>query len=243
MSKKITKKDEVEENILNLINKANRPYNYQMVEAAFPSMGKTQIVKTLKSLGEQGKLTFKENNKAIIYWRIQDTGPKLDEQGYEIPQESIHDLNRKLDGINRQLEVEQDTLKSLISQSKQLNNQLSDDQIQKEVDQLSTENKELESKLLTFQTKEIMSDKDKQRLDDTIKKARSEWIKRKALFRDILDQVLERSNKKKKDLQEDIGWETDEDLKIQMIPDYSKPLPQQNLSSTNDESPYKKQKR
>ncbi|KAN0009226.1 hypothetical protein ACTFIU_006499 [Dictyostelium citrinum] len=241
MSKKITKKDEVEENILNLINKANRPYNYQMIEAAFPSMGKTQIVKTLKSLGEQGKLSFKENNKAIIYWRVQDTGPKLDEQGYEIPQESIHDLNRKLDGINKQLEVEQDTLKSLISQTKQLNNQLSDEQIQKEINQLSTENKELESKLLAFQTKEIMSDKDKQRLDETIKKARSEWIKRKALFRDILDQVLERSNKKKKDLQEDIGWETDEDLKIQMIPDYSKPLPQQ--TSTNDESPYKKQKR
>ncbi|EGC35235.1 hypothetical protein DICPUDRAFT_152437 [Dictyostelium purpureum] len=225
MSKKYSKKEE-----------RNRPYNYQMIEAQFPSMGKTQVQKTLKSLHEQNRIAGKEYNKSVIYWKIQDTGPKLDEQGYEIPQETMDDLNRKVDSLTRQLEQEKDTLKSLLSTTKQLNSQLSDQQIQDEVQQLESENSQLEKKLKDFKSKtSMMSDADKQRLQDTVRKARNEWIKRKRIFKECLDQILERSSKKRKDLQNEIGWETDEDLKITMIEDHSKPQQQQPVS-------YKKQR-
>ncbi|KAF2071413.1 hypothetical protein CYY_007277 [Polysphondylium violaceum] len=237
---KTTKKDEAEETILNYINKHNRPFNSLMIETAHPMMGKAQINKLLKSLAEQDKIASKENNRTVLYWKKQSVGPKLDKEGYPLPEENVDDLKRKVDMFKKEHDSEKETLDQLIKQSKTLLDQPTNESLAKEIKELMNDNDEMEKKLKVLQSKGSgCSEQEKEKLIAFIVKARADWVKRKRIFKEALDAILERSNKKKKDLQEDIGWETDEDLKIPMIEDRSKLL---NNNSNNNNS-FKRYKR
>eukprot|EP01133_Synstelium_polycarpum_P012172 gene12172-14247_t len=220
--KSSSKGNQDDEVVLEFINKNNRPYSAQMVENAHPSLGKTKVVKILKYLAEQGKITSKESGKnSVIYWKMQEED-ELDEYGQPIggPKPTIDDLNRSIASLTSTNNDLADELKKLQSQTKQLEAQMTDAQIKEEIDRLTKESNDMQVKINGYKAKNIsVSANEKKKLEADHAKARREWLKRKNLFKEILAEILERSSKKKKDLQEEVGWEADEDLKIEMIPD------------------------
>ena len=81
-------------------------------------------------------------------------------------------------------------------------------QIQEEVDQL-------ESKLNALQKNQVViSQQEKERIEQGREKMIKEWKKRRRIAKDILDAILENYPKSKSELYEDIGIETDEDAGV-----------------------------
>eukprot|EP01132_Coremiostelium_polycephalum_P002159 gene2159-2658_t len=232
----------------------NRPYSPQMVEQAHPSMGKTQVNKVLKYLASQGSITMKENGKSVIYWKNQkDTTPDNSQDSINVDDEdagggddnsgsikhppplTVEELSSQIEILKTQVEQQKQILKDLESKSSKLQSELTNSEIDSQCESISKENQDLYQKLSQFKSKgSACTPNEKLNLELTQQKYRREWIKRKKIFKDALDAILERANKKRKDLKEKIGWEDDEDFKVTMIPE---------RKSTTSQPPLKRIKR
>ncbi|EFA75194.1 homologous-pairing protein 2 [Heterostelium album PN500] len=129
------------------------------------------------------------------------------------------------------------------SSTKELAGQLTNSEIASKIDTLEKSNAQHETKLAAYKKKNVVASAgEKKKLEAKHDKARREWVARRKMFKEVLDTILERSSKKKKDLQEEIGWEADEDLNITIIPDRTK-KDNSSTSSSSSAPEYKRHKK
>ncbi|KYQ93168.1 homologous-pairing protein 2 [Tieghemostelium lacteum] len=206
------------------------------MESLCPNIGKTQLLKTLKSMGDKGMISMKDTGKSFLYWRKpddeddnNDSQNSEDDEEIDIESEdkeekpkklTIEELSQEVEQLKSKIDKEKETLKELTTKSRDISKQSTNDEIQKDIDVLMTSNKELSQKLISLKKNATKcTEADKNKLIQEHVKTRREWTKRKALFDNILSTILENSNKKKKDLKEICGWETDLEVGVKMIED------------------------
>ncbi|GAM18577.1 hypothetical protein SAMD00019534_017520 [Acytostelium subglobosum LB1] len=233
-----------EELLVAYFKKNNRPFSPQQIELAHPQYGKTRVTKMLKLLADQGKIVCKESGKSLVYWM--DQKDELDEYGQPVdgPKPRPDDVTRQNTALRAEREDLDQQLKSLQAESKQLEAQLTDDKIDEEIERLTKDTADMSAKLKAYKSKNTSLTADsKKTLEANHAKARREWINRRRMFKEVLDTVLERSSKKRKDLQEEVGWETDEDLNITLVEDRSKKSSSSSTSSSSSAPEYKRPRR
>lgn len=87
----------------------------------------------------------------------------------------------------------------------------------KEIDELEVEVERLENKLKALsENQELISKEEVQRINTANENAIKMWRKRRRMALDILDAILEGYPKKKSELYEDIGIETDDDAGVSL---------------------------
>ncbi|GAM21634.1 hypothetical protein SAMD00019534_048090 [Acytostelium subglobosum LB1] len=235
-----------EDILVNYFSKNNRPFSPQQIELAFPQYGKTRVAKMLKLLADKGSIVSKENGKSsFIYWM--DQNEEMDEYGQPVngPKPTTADLNKEISSLKTELAEMTEQLKALQTEARQLEGQLTDEQLAKDISALDIVSSDLDNKLKAYKSKNVVVAPDqKKKLEANHAKARREWLARRRMFKEVLDTILERSSKKRKDLQEEIGWETDEDLKIEVVADRSKSSGGVGGGGTSGaQQEYKRQKR
>uniref|UniRef100_A0A914XHF0 Homologous-pairing protein 2 homolog n=1 Tax=Plectus sambesii TaxID=2011161 RepID=A0A914XHF0_9BILA len=187
----------------------NRPYSATDVYTNLhQEFGKTLVVKCLDSGVQSGQLKEKVIGKQKIYFANQDNFPKADE-------EALRNLDRLVVEQAEQLKAEQAELKNIDYHLKTLTSAHTTAQLKAKVTQLENEISELEARLnaLKGTTKQVTPG-DKKKAIESRDVCVSEWRKRKRMANEMINGILENCPKKKKDLLEEMGVETDEDHQV-----------------------------
>jgi len=106
--------------------------------------------------------------------------------------------------------------KNIDAQVKGLNNRMTEQELEAELKKLAAENKQLSSKLAGIKSSEVsISAQDRQQIEARYTKTRKAWSTRKRKCKEILDGLAE-AGKAKKDLLEEIDFETDESKGVEL---------------------------
>eukprot|EP00850_Spirogloea_muscicola_P001901 SM000007S20861 [mRNA] locus=s7:594718:596507:+ [translate_table: standard] len=172
--------------ILAFMNEQNRPHNAQNVADALQKAGikKTTAQKALDNLADAGHITSKEYGKQKIYLARQDQ--------IELP--SPEDLEA---GKKAKLRLAQSSLTF--------------DQIQEQIQKLTDENKAMNEKLSSLRDGAVLMPTDERTaVDKSFETSIALWRRRKRAFRDLWDLITENLPGDTKELQVELGIETDE---------------------------------
>ena len=123
-------------------------------------------------------------------------------------------MDAQLQGVEADLKVKNDELKSVDGQIKALMSQPTNAEAKRSTELLREDVERLESRLktLTEQKGQMISKKDKENMEKTLATAVKEWRKRKRMCVSVMDAILENYPKSKRSFIEDVGIETDEDV-------------------------------
>lgn len=201
------------EAVLNYLQKQNRPYSANDIFLNLhKEIGKTQLQKTLDQLVEQQKIKEKLYGKQKIYVVIQDNSSKenIDKEIQELDQ-NIMALSGKVNSAEQDLKIKEDLVK-------QLNTMVSIEEAKDNIVNLECSITKLKEKLniLTDNKTPPISNDEREKILKDHGQLTKEWRKRKRICMDILNSILENYPKSKKDLLEEIGLETDEDVNVKM---------------------------
>lgn len=183
-------------------------------------MKKTAVERSLASLVEDGLVNKKEYGKAKIFLLRQDTLDLPDDIESASTDAQLHDLTSQLQTLSQELSQKRERIAHLKSQY------TLDDAMQR----LTKLREDLETKQERRQRlgdgSALMSKQDKLQLDMGYFRVRAAWKKYLKLVRDIVDQIAEASGKKRGELYEEIGIETDEDANVNLMdmPEIDNPM-------------------
>ncbi|KAL6074654.1 PSMC3 interacting protein [Balamuthia mandrillaris] len=192
--------------ILTYMKSQNRPYNAQMIfDNLHGEVKKTQAQKVLTELVESGEIVEKAKGKQKIYWPNQE--------GLEAGDKS------ELDAIDAQIKACKEELKQLKEEMEQqrqrnsaLNSAKTNQEVEEETERLTKENAEFEAKLGKLQGgAKLVSKADKAKAEKAYETSRAEWRRRKRICMEVIKSIGEPTNKKDKQIIEELGLETDED--------------------------------
>lgn len=173
-------------------------------------MKKTAVERSLAALVEDGLVNKKEYGKAKIFLLRQDTLELPDDAEAASTDEQLRTLSSQLQTLIQELAQKRERIAQLKSQY------TLDDATQR----LAALREELETKQDRRQRlgdgSTLMSKQDKLQLDKGYFNVRAAWKKYLKLVRDIVDQIAEASGKKRAELYEEIGIETDEDANVNL---------------------------
>ncbi|XP_037093160.1 homologous-pairing protein 2 homolog isoform X1 [Pollicipes pollicipes] len=187
----------------------NRPYSVTDIHMNLhKEYGKTAIQKSLDTLVEERKVLEKVYGKQKVYVVNQELHPKVEESELRSMDARIAQLTSELTGEGLALREAEGKLKALASsltsaQAKQALVECEDD-IREKTEKLSQ---------LKKSSGNVTAD-DRRRVQDQHRKSLGEWRKRKRITNDIVDAIMEGYPKKKKDLYEEVGLETDQDVGV-----------------------------
>ncbi|EKE38754.1 hypothetical protein ENUP19_0038G0009 [Entamoeba nuttalli] len=207
MSKRKDGKKEVdgEKVVLEYMQKQNRPYNAKIVsENLHGDVKLAEVTRILEELSQKGDLIEKVNGKQKIYWYNQS---KLT----DITPEVIRELENKRQELKVTLSTTKEELMVEEKTNKILSSQLSNEELEKQLKQLSEEVSKLEEKYKKFKDQKITIDpKEKAKLLKDNEFFVKEWKKRKRICKDASELLTESSGMKISKLYETLGIETDE---------------------------------
>eukprot|EP00850_Spirogloea_muscicola_P001108 SM000004S14978 [mRNA] locus=s4:519094:520476:- [translate_table: standard] len=175
------------------MNEQNRPHNAQNVADALQKAGikKTTAQKALDNLADAGHITSKEYGKQKIYLARQDQ--------IELP--SPEDL-----------EAGKRASEQLALQLRLAKSSLTYDQIQEQIQKLTDENKAMNEKLSCLRDGAVlMPTEERITVDKSFETSIALWRRRKRAFRDLWDMITENLPGDPKELQVELGIETDEE--------------------------------
>lgn len=171
---------------------------------------KTAVERALATLVEKGQVNKKEYGKAKVFLLAQD---KL-----ELPNaEDIASLDQQLLDLNGELEQQNQRIASKREKVFSLKSQYTLEDAKKRIEFLESE--------VTLKTSKrsklgdgsmLFSKEDKLAIDKSYYDLRLLWKKYRGLVNSILDQISEGTGKKKGELNEEIGIETDEDANVDL---------------------------
>ncbi|XP_050373514.1 homologous-pairing protein 2 homolog isoform X1 [Argentina anserina] len=214
------KSDNTDAIVLRFVNEQNKPLNSQNVADALQkfNLKKTAIQKSLDSLADGGKISFKEYGKQKIYLARQDQ--------FDIP--NSEELNRMKDAntkLQEQLAEQKRAVGEVEGEIKALQSNLTLEQIKEKDTKLRKEVKELEDKLEKLRGGvTLVKPEDRKIIEQMYSEKISQWRKRKRIFRDLWDTITENSSKDLKEFKEELGLEYDEDVGVD-IQSFSDLLP------------------
>ncbi|XP_078501497.1 homologous-pairing protein 2 homolog [Lissotriton helveticus] len=201
--------------ILKYLNDQNRPYSTQDVFGNLQrehGFGKTAVVKAMEQLAQQGKVKEKLYGKQKIYFADQAQFPCVSDS-------EIKSLDSQIAELSSKVQTAQQSCKQMEIEIKDLNSSMTTEAMVKEIDDLKKE-----CAIHTEKLKKIKSatnhvtPAEKEKVYSEKKQYCKEWRKRKRMATDLFDAILEGYPKSKKQFFEEVGVETDEDLKV-TIPD------------------------
>ncbi|CAL8094225.1 unnamed protein product [Calicophoron daubneyi] len=186
----------------------NRPFSLVDICGALKAYGKTALGKVVDELVEEGTLREKVYGKQKVFVYDQSKLPAFNE-------EELRNMEHEVAVLNAELEQEQQELKSLTTELKNVESGLTKEQAEEQLLRTSEELSKVEAEIRRLKgggpviTAEEL---------ETVSAARSrligEWRKRKRIAMNIIDAVAESYPKSKKQLIADVGIETDEDCGV-----------------------------
>lgn len=189
----------------------NRPYSaIDVFNNLHKVHGKTLVVKCLESAAQQGSLIEKLVSKQKIYFANQANFPEFDEAELKRLDESIAERSQQQKNV-------QTDLKTVESELRSWNAAKTTDELLQEKDQLLKQVLSLEKRLSALEAAGGQVDPaEKRRVEARMTTAVREWRRRKRMADGVIGMVMESWPKKKKDLLEEVGVETDEEHGVAM---------------------------
>ncbi|XP_061989804.1 homologous-pairing protein 2 homolog isoform X2 [Rosa rugosa] len=206
------KSDNTDAIVLRFVNEQNKPLNSQNVADALQkfNLKKTAIQKSLDTLADGGKISFKEYGKQKIYLARQDQ--------FDIP--NSEELNQMKDAnakLQEQLAEQKRAISEVEGEIKALQSNLTLEQIKEKDTKLRKEVKELEDKLEKLRGGvTLVKPEDRKIIEQMYSEKISQWRKRKRIFKDLWDTITENSPKDIKEFKEELGLEYDEDVGVNL---------------------------
>ncbi|PRQ40393.1 putative Tat binding protein 1-interacting [Rosa chinensis] len=206
------KSDNTEAIVLRFVNEQNKPLNSQNVADALQkfNLKKTAIQKSLDTLADGGKISFKEYGKQKIYLARQDQ--------FDIP--NSEELNQMKDAnakLQEQLAEQKRAISEVEGEIKALQSNLTLEQIKEKDTKLRKEVMELEDKLEKLRGGvTLVKPEDRKIIEQMYSEKISQWRKRKRIFKDLWDTITENSPKDIKEFKEELGLEYDEDVGVNL---------------------------
>lgn len=199
--------------VLDYLNMQNRPYSaIDIFNNLHKEYGKAAVCKALDSLVADGKINSKTYNKQTVYVANQS-------QFAEVNDAELKEMEAQIADMTQKVKESADAQRRLDAEFQTLNSSLTTDDARAQLVELTKACSHYEEKLTTIQsnTNAVSPAKRQQ-----IVKARTtyikEWRKRKRMVTDITSTILEGYPRCKKDLLEEVGIETDEDVGV-TVPD------------------------
>lgn len=191
----------------------NRPYSANdIVQNINKEFGKTAVQKALDELAQDEKILEKTYGKQKVYCIIQE--PETPSSQYD----DIQNMDRQIEKFQETLTSTESKIKACESELKMLNSSLTTEQAIEEKQKLTKNVERLKSKLDDLRQNSVkISPETKAKIEKAYEMNMKEYRKRKRICMDILNGILENYPKKKKDLFEDIGIETDEDVGCNLL--------------------------
>ncbi|KAL7714532.1 Homologous-pairing protein 2-like protein [Entamoeba marina] len=191
--------------ILKYMVDQNRPYNTKMVfENLHNAVKQADVTRIMEELAETGELVCKVNGKQKIFWANQDNIEGVTPEAGRELQEQINTLKSEYQEIKTTLGLQE-------KENKSLTNQLSNEELEKQLVILKEEVSKMETKVKQYKDKKVVSDpKLKENLIKKSKEYEAMWRKRKRITKEAADMLTEQSGMKLDKFYEDQGIETDE---------------------------------
>ncbi|KAJ3274349.1 hypothetical protein HK104_004115 [Borealophlyctis nickersoniae] len=195
--------------VLHYLRKTNRPYSaVDVFNNLKGEIGKTLVTKALSSLVEEQQVHGKQYGKQWVYVAKQDDLPAPSQSELDEMDGSIGRLKEEIGGLKEEIKQTQAALSGLTSS-------LTNEQIETRLVELEQENQKLSTRLEGLRSNTIqMSAQDKKRIEAGLESMRSQWRKRKRMFKEMWDAVTENMPGNRADLMEQIGIETDESVGV-----------------------------
>jgi len=205
----MTKKREPDVAILEYLQQQNRPYSaVDIYNNLHKEFGKTAVEKSLETLSEDGKIDKKTYGKQKVFAPCQSKYGDYNENELKGLDCNIKELQEELTLLSSQVKKKDNELNGLSSQIK------TEDAVAA-IENLIKENEVLKDRIQKLKTGTVLITKgERKKIFENKEKNVSHWRKRKRLTTDIVDSILEGYPKSKKDLLEEVGMETDEEVGV-----------------------------
>lgn len=194
--------------VLTYLQNQNRPFSANdLVTNLGKEHGKAAIQKALDEFVSQGKVLEKVYGKQKVYCIIQED-ENIDP---EKAKAEISAMDKQIMELTEQQSNNLQKIKNLEFELKNLKSSLTNEEAKTEKDKLEKQVEQMKAKLKTLsENSSPISEESKQKIEKNHTKYLKEYRKRKRICNDIIDSILEGYPKKKKDLFEEVGIETDE---------------------------------
>lgn len=171
-------------------------------------MKKTAVERSLAALVQKGSVTKKEYGKTKLFL--------LTQSSIELPDpEEAAQIDDRLKQLGKELEECQGQLSAYSQKENALRATLTLEEAKTKCENLSNVLAEKQKKLEALgDPSKLISNEDKLQVEKNYYDARNAWKKRKRIVKNIVDQISEAMAKKPKELVEQIGIETDEEVNI-----------------------------
>lgn len=201
----------VNEAVYDYLQKQNRPYSgVDVFNNLHKEHGKTAITRALEQLYHEKRIIEKTYGKQKIYFFDQNALPQASD-------DELAKMDAEVLNLDQSIKSLEQNLKTLDCELNKLTQSLTTPDIKNKIAQLLEENGELEARLETLtKNKDSINPKERDELIKNNEKYVKEWRKRKRIVTDMTDAILEGYPKPKKTLFEEMGLETDEDLKVSL---------------------------
>uniref|UniRef100_A0A1B6CCC1 Homologous-pairing protein 2 homolog n=1 Tax=Clastoptera arizonana TaxID=38151 RepID=A0A1B6CCC1_9HEMI len=205
------------EAVFKYLKQTNRPYSANdIMMNLHKEFGKTAIQKALDELVESTRIREKVYGKQKVYCvlqQIEEESNDGDSKGDE-----MKDLEEQIASKTVCLQTANSELKNCETQLNQLTNSLTTDQAKEEKEILQKDISALKEKLSNLSQNQVpISPTEQKNVKAKHEKCVKEYRKRKRLCMDVINAIMEGYPKSKKVLMEEIGIETDEDVKMKPI--------------------------
>ncbi|KAJ2780084.1 PSMC3 interacting protein [Coemansia interrupta] len=199
---------ENKEAVLDYLNKTNRPYSANDISSQLHGLvSPAGAKKILNDLANNGQIMCKANGKQQIFYAVQTEIEVPNTEGVEEEEEAIREMEERLAKLKEENKAQSSKLHSL-------NSALTDDQMRERIAKLTMEVKENDARLNQLRSGEVISPEEKKKIDTEYATMTKHWKARKRIFKNITDTIAEGYPGKLKDLFEEIGVETDEDVGV-----------------------------
>ncbi|ELR12638.1 Polyprotein [Acanthamoeba castellanii str. Neff] len=188
--------------ILDYMKTQNRPFNAVMLfENLHGVVKKTQAVKLMADLAAAGKVVEKLKGKQKIYWATQEGLVIADAKG-------LAKLDKEIESLRTEKKSIAGELGEIGSRISSLNNALTNEEADAEIEKLTKENAELETKLTRLRGgAKLVSKADKDKAEKQYEHVRC---------MDVVKQVGEGAGKKDKEIMEEVELEGDDDAGVDL---------------------------
>ncbi|RIB21284.1 putative hop2 protein [Gigaspora rosea] len=161
--------------------------------------------KVLTSLADKKEVVCKSYGKQYVY--------VISQEQFESPSpDELNNMDVEIEGLKKEVNDYKERNKQLQSVLSGLTNSLTNEQVEEKLKTLAEKNNRNEERLqeLKSGTKSV-SVEDKNRIEALYAKNRKLWRQRKRMFDEISAQIADATEKKTRELMDDLGIETDPD--------------------------------
>ncbi|KAI8898041.1 Tat binding protein 1-interacting protein-domain-containing protein [Globomyces pollinis-pini] len=199
--------NEQTELVLNYLSAQNRPYNVtDILNNLKGKVSKANIQKILNEAVESNKIVVKTYGKQMIYCPIQNAT--------DISPDSLNELSMKTNESAKVMEDLKEKVNGNLKLLQKLKNSKTTEDMKAELSNLNAENTNLKEKLEMLQNgTPLITTEEKQRIESDFEEMRQHWKNRKRMFNEMWNTITEHAENPKK-LKEKVGFETDEDVKV-----------------------------